>query len=125
MLAMAPSFSERSGSGMMRSGSISSLLPRPWQSGQAPCGVLKEKVRGSISGRADAVLGAGQVLGEVDVLSASSWSHEVDGDVALAQLERGLDRIGQARAGGLLLLLVLRLAEMTRRSTTASMVCCL
>ncbi len=36
-------------SGMTRSGSISSLVPRPVQPGQAPCGELNEKLRGSSS----------------------------------------------------------------------------
>ena len=37
-------------SGTMRSGSISRVAPRPWQAGQAPCGLLNEKTRGWISG---------------------------------------------------------------------------
>ena len=37
-------------SGTTRSGSISCVNPRPWQAGQAPWGVLKLKMRGSISG---------------------------------------------------------------------------
>ena len=37
-------------SGTTRSGSISCVNPRPWQAGQAPCGLLKLKMRGSISG---------------------------------------------------------------------------
>ncbi len=41
------------GPGSAVSGSISSFPPNPWQSGQAPCGVLKENVRGSISGRTE------------------------------------------------------------------------
>src|SRR4029079_11284505 len=36
-------------SGITRSGSISSLVPRPVQVGQAPCGELNEKLRGSNS----------------------------------------------------------------------------
>ena len=36
-------------SGMTRSGSISSFVPRPVQAGQAPCGELNEKLRGSSS----------------------------------------------------------------------------
>ena len=46
---MAPSAIDSERSGMIRSGSISSLMPSPWHSGQAPCGVLNENVRGSIS----------------------------------------------------------------------------
>ena len=37
--------------GKMQSGSSSRFTPRPWQAGHAPCGVLNENVRGSISGR--------------------------------------------------------------------------
>src|SRR4051794_12065345 len=36
-------------SGTTRSGSISSRVPRPVQVGQAPCGELNEKLRGSSS----------------------------------------------------------------------------
>ena len=45
---MAPSAMD-SFSSMMRSGVNSCLLPRPAQSGQAPYGLLKEKLRGSSS----------------------------------------------------------------------------
>ena len=44
------SSSERLGSGTTRSGSISSCEPSPVQRGHAPCGALKEKIRGSSSG---------------------------------------------------------------------------
>ena len=37
-------------SGTTSPGSISWVKPRPWQAGQAPCGLLKLKMRGSISG---------------------------------------------------------------------------
>ncbi len=37
-------------SGTTRPGSISWVEPRPWQVGQAPCGLLKLKMRGWISG---------------------------------------------------------------------------
>src|SRR5437016_5544218 len=46
---IAPEPRLRSLFGTTRSGSISILTPRPWQVGQAPCGVLNEKERGSIS----------------------------------------------------------------------------
>ena len=35
---------------MQSSGSMTRWKPRPWQRSQAPCGELKEKIRGSISG---------------------------------------------------------------------------
>ena len=49
--------------GMTSSGSISIFTPRPVQSGQAPCGLLKLKLRGASSPNDDAVEGAGEVLG--------------------------------------------------------------
>ena len=48
--ATAPSASGRDSSGTTRAGSTSKTSPRPWQSGQAPCGELNEKARGVISG---------------------------------------------------------------------------
>ena len=45
----APCFNDRSGFASTRSGSGSSLVPRPVHAGQAPCGELKENIRGSIS----------------------------------------------------------------------------
>ena len=47
--AMAPSGMERERSGMMRSTENSRRMPRPVQSGQAPCGELNENERGSSS----------------------------------------------------------------------------
>ena len=47
--ATAPSDSDRSLLGMTMSGSGSSRKPRPVHDGQAPCGLLKLNVRGSIS----------------------------------------------------------------------------
>ena len=46
----APSASDRVGSGTTSSGSITRWKPSPWQRSQAPCGELKEKIRGSSSG---------------------------------------------------------------------------
>ena len=48
--AIAPSCSDSESSGTSRTGSKSYTAPRPWQSGHAPCGELKEKARGVISG---------------------------------------------------------------------------
>ena len=53
---------ESDGSGTSRSGSISCCAPRPVQRGQAPCGELKEKMRGCELGQRDAVVRAGEVL---------------------------------------------------------------
>ena len=46
----APSSIESDGSGTTSSGSISCCVPRPVQRGHAPCGALKEKIRGWSSG---------------------------------------------------------------------------
>ena len=46
----APSRSVRPGSGTTRSGSTTVRAPRPSQTGQAPCGPLKENMRGSMGG---------------------------------------------------------------------------
>ena len=46
----APWLIDSVASGTTRSGSISCVEPRPWQAGQAPCGLLNEKMRGWISG---------------------------------------------------------------------------
>ena len=47
---IAPSLSVSDGSGTISSGSISICEPSPVQRGQAPCGELKENMRGSSSG---------------------------------------------------------------------------
>ena len=48
---MAPSRMDLSQSGMMRSGSATSCVPRPVQTGHAPYGLLNENIRGDSSGR--------------------------------------------------------------------------
>ena len=48
---IAPSSKVRFLLGMTKAGSTSSVCPSPVQRGQAPCGELKEKSRGSIGGR--------------------------------------------------------------------------
>jgi hypothetical protein len=48
---MAPSSIVWSGLGTINSGSSSIRVPSPSHSEHAPCGLLKENVRGSISGR--------------------------------------------------------------------------
>ncbi len=47
----APVSSDKLSSATIISGSNSEVVPSPWQSGQAPCGLLNEKTRGSSSGR--------------------------------------------------------------------------
>jgi hypothetical protein len=48
--ASAPALIDRSGSGTTSSGSISICVPSPVHRVHAPCGELKEKMRGSSSG---------------------------------------------------------------------------
>ena len=48
---IAPSAKVKRGFGITKSGSTVSLVPKPLHSGQAPCGLLKEKSRGSNSER--------------------------------------------------------------------------
>ena len=94
----------RSRLGMTSSGSNSCTMPRPVQAGQAPCGELNEKLRGSISPDAEAAVRAGEVLGEGQSPPAS-----VSGSVgtvatlmiAVAELQRRLDRVEQAGAIGI------------------------
>jgi hypothetical protein len=96
------------------------------QVGQAPCGLLKLKVRGSISGRL--VPHLTQAKCSLKVRSrVVAVGHVGDDQHAVAQLERRLHRIGQARQsvpvgspfvftpGGCTMM----------RSITASMVCIL
>src|ERR1700742_992280 len=45
--SIAPASRDLERSGMMRLGSKSMVLPKPWQRGQAPNGLLKLKSRGS------------------------------------------------------------------------------
>ncbi len=47
---MAPSFNEREGLGMIRSGSKYLFVPSPLHSGHAPWGLLKENIWGVSSG---------------------------------------------------------------------------
>ncbi len=47
--ASAPALMLRVRSGITRSGSMTSCVPSPVQVGQAPCGELNEKLRGSSS----------------------------------------------------------------------------
>src|SRR3989338_1459489 len=48
---IAPSATERRGLGITSLGSTSSFCPKPWHEAHAPKGLLKEKSRGSISGK--------------------------------------------------------------------------
>ncbi len=61
---IAPWASERFRLGTISSGSNSSRVPSPVQVGQAPCGELNEKLRGSISPKLNPQCDAGELLGE-------------------------------------------------------------
>ena len=83
---------------MTRSGSISSRVPRPVQAGQAPCGELNEKrARLELVDREPvvraAVLLAVALLLEVRRLAVARRRR--DEHDALAEAQRGLDRVGQ------------------------------
>ena len=96
--ASAPSLTERSVSGTTSSGSTSSRVPSPSHVGQAPYGELNEKLRGAISSNE-----------RPQWVHASDWekfwssSRPVvglhrDRRDALGELERRLDRVGDAPA---------------------------
>ena len=71
------------------------------QRAQAPCGELKEKIRGSSSGIDRAAVGAGELLGEerhVAAVALALARHGLDLDHAVGQRDRRLDRVGQALA---------------------------
>ena len=118
---MAPSASDRSGFGMIRSG-IEFLAGA--QAGAIGAGAVRA-VEGKGArldlGQADAAIGAGQILRIEILFSLADGATDRHAHHAVAQLERRLHRIGQARAIGA----VSALWRTTRRSTTASMVCIL
>ena len=84
---------------MTRSGSTSGRDPMPVHSLQAPWGLLKLKVRGSISASPMAPCsGAGGELGEDVVFALALGRDGGDDDDAIAELERRLDAVGEACA---------------------------
>ena len=92
----APSASERVGSGTTSSGSITRWKPSPWQRSQAPCGELKEKIRGSSSG-IEVPHSRQANCSEKSSVSACVVDH-LDFDQAGGEAGRGLDRLGEAAA---------------------------
>ena len=124
----APSARLRLLSGTIRSGSNSIWLPRPVQVGQAPCGLLKLKVRGSISGRLMPQTGQAKRSEKSRSRGCSRVGDVGDQHHAAAQPQRRLDRVGQPRAARLAILSPVRSCSrrlgglITSRSTTASMV---
>ena len=114
--ASAPSPIDSDGSGTTSSGSISICEPRPVQRAHAPCGELKEKIRGSSSGIDRPVVEAGELLG-------------VERDRAGAAPSRGTISISimpSASATAVSIESARRLRtspRMTSRSTTTEMSC--
>ena len=105
----APSRMVSEGSGMMRSGSISARVPRPWQSGQEPSGLLKEKLCGVELAEGEAAGVAGVLLGEEAVVPLVLLGIDARPDLlllvglgddqrALALAQRRLHRVGEAAA---------------------------
>ena len=78
-------------SGTTRPGSISWVEPRPWQAGQAPCGLLKLKMRGSISGSEMPQWMQANFSLKVRVGAVG----ELDVDEAVGELGGGLDGVGE------------------------------
>ena len=64
------------------------------QRGQAPCGELKEKIRGCSSGQRDAVLGTRELLAEQHAVAVD----HVHRDEPVGQRRGGLDGLGQPLA---------------------------
>ena len=93
----APSASERVGSGTTSSGSITRWKPSPWQRSQAPCGELKEKIRGSSSGIEVPQLRQAN-CSEKSSGSAESLADHLDFDQPAGKARGRLDRLGEAPA---------------------------
>ena len=92
--------------------SKSMVLPKPWQRGQAPNGLLKLKRRGSGSTKVDAAVLAGEVLAEAQALAEAPAAGGFEDDFAgfaIADFD-GIDHALAQVGTGLL-------AGMTRRST--------
>ena len=79
-------------SGTTRSGSISSCEPSPVQRGQAPCGELKEKMRGSSSGSETPCSGHAKFS---ENRASPVAVDDVDGDQPLGERRRRLDGLRQ------------------------------
>ena len=106
----APSAIETLGSGTSRSGSISSCAPRPVQRGQAPCGELKEKIRGCSSGSETPCSGQAN-FSLKSMVSPSTTSTATSPSASAAAVST--DCVSRWRRSGL----------STSRSTTTSIVC--
>src|ERR1700722_17973709 len=94
---MAPPASDLDTSGTISSGSTSSLVPRPVQSGQAPHGELNENDRGSSSSKDRSSYRQARCSEDI-----RSQVDEVEDDHAAGQAERGFHRVGQPAPGGVL-----------------------
>ena len=93
----APSSIESDGSGTSRSGSISCCEPRPVQRGQAPCGALKEKIRGCSSGSETPWSGQAKFSREEQLLAGVD---EIDRDEPFGERGSRLDRLRQPQRAG-------------------------
>src|ERR687885_771214 len=101
---------ESVGSGTSRSGSISCWAPSPVQRGQAPCGELKEKIRGSSSGSETPCSGHAKFsLKSNDSPSTTSIATRPSASCAAVSI----DCASRVRKSGFI----------TSRSTTTSIVC--
>ena len=101
---IAPSAKLLSSSGTTSSGSTSLRVPRPWHSTQAPYGRVEgERARLELLER-QVVVQAREVLGEgaLAVRVVVGQVDEVEDDEAAAELQRGLDRVGEPALGRLL-----------------------
>ena len=99
------------GSGTTRSGSTSSCAPRPVQRGQAPCGELKEKMRGSSSASETPCSGHAKFSLKSIVSSVSTTS--IATSPAARPAAVSIDCASRWRRSGFI----------TSRSTTTSIVC--
>ena len=109
--AIAPRASDSRSSGTTSSGSKNSLVPSPSQAGQAPCGVLKENSRGSISAMVKPETGQANCDEKMRALAAIGVLGDDD---AVGQVERGLEESASRLPMP---------SRTTMRSTTTSMSC--
>ena len=89
-----PRRSRASGPGRAGRDRSPAVRPRPVQRGQAPCGELNEKIRGSSSGRPTPCSGQAKFSRERGRLAVE----HVDHDEPVGELSGGLHRLGEPRA---------------------------
>ena len=91
---IAPASIESESSGTTSAGSISTRVPRPLQSTHMPCGLLKEKLCGVSSGKPSAAVGRRPSSRRRRGPCRPRRSRDQH---AVAELQRALDRLGEAR----------------------------